>query len=328
VTENKYHELAEYLSKRMRMSHVYQPVMIMKLLSNQGKAKADEIALDLVQNDLSQVEYYTERVNQMVGKVLRNNQIVAKEGGEYQLIGFEELSDDEREKLIELCAIKINEYKKKRGMMIWDHRRKNRSPIDGSIRYQVLNRANNVCELCGISSEIRALEVDHIVPKNWNGRDELSNYQALCYKCNTNKRDTDDTDFRKRVQLFGNRDEHCVFCTIQREIVFEHPLAYVIKDKFEVTPGHHLIIPKRHFDNYFELKSAELLAFNELLLKTKDKLRNEDPSIEGFNIGINQGAIAGQTIFHTHMHLIPRRKGDVEHPTGGVRNVIPGKGGY
>jgi diadenosine tetraphosphate (Ap4A) HIT family hydrolase len=328
VAENNYHVLAEYLSKRMRMSHVYQPVMIMKLLSNQGKAKADEIALDLVQNDLSQVEYYTERVNQMVGKVLRNNQIVAKEKGEYQLIGFEELSDDERQKLIELCATKINEYKEKRGMLIWDHRRKNRSPIDGSIRYQVLNRANNVCELCGIPSDVRALEVDHIVPKNWKGPDELSNYQALCYKCNTNKRDTDDTDFRNRVELFGNRDEHCVFCTVQQEIVFEHPLAYVIQDKFEVTPGHHLIIPKRHFENYFELKSAELLAFNELLLKTKDKLRNDDASIEGFNIGINQGECAGQTIFHAHIHLIPRRKGDVENPTGGVRNVIPGKGGY
>lgn len=328
MTENKYRVLLEYLSKRMRMSHVYQPVMIMKLLSNQGKAKADEIALDLVQNDLSQLEYYSERVNQMVGKVLRNNQIVAKEKGEYQLIGFEELSDDERQKLIELCATKINEYKEKRGMLIWDHRRKNRSPIDGSIRYQVLNRANNVCELCGIPSDVRALEVDHIVPKNWKGPDELSNYQALCYKCNTNKRDTDDTDFRNRVELFGNRDEHCVFCTVQQEIVFEHPLAYVIQDKFAVSPGHHLIIPKRHFDNYFELKSAELLAVNELLLKTKDKLRNEDPSIEGFNIGINQGAVAGQTIFHTHMHLIPRRKGDIEHPTGGVRNVFPGKGGY
>jgi diadenosine tetraphosphate (Ap4A) HIT family hydrolase len=328
VSEKKYHVLFEYLSKRMRMSHVYQPVMIMKLLSNDGKAKADEIALDLVQNDLSQLEYYTERVNQMVGKVLRNNQIVAKAESVYQLIGFDELSDDERQKLIDLCAIKIDEYKEKRGMMIWDHRRKNRSPIDGSIRYQVLNRANNVCELCGISAEIRALEVDHIVPKNWKGPDELSNYQALCYKCNTNKRDTDDTDFRNRVELFGNRDEHCVFCKVQHEIVFEHPLAYVIKDKFAVTPGHHLIIPKRHFDNYFELKSAELLAMNELLIKTKDKLRNDDPSIEGFNIGINQGAIAGQTIFHAHMHLIPRRKGDVENPTGGVRNVIPGKGGY
>jgi ATP adenylyltransferase len=312
----------------MRMSHVYQPVMIMKLLSNDGKAKADEIALDLVQNDLSQLEYYTERVNQMVGKVLRNNQIVAKAEGVYQLIGFEELSDGERQKLIDLCAVKINEYKEKRGMMIWDHRRKNRSPIDGSIRYQVLNRANNVCELCGISSNVRALEVDHIIPKNWKGADELSNYQALCYKCNTNKRDTDDTDFRNRVELFGNRDEHCVFCKVQQEIVFEHHLAYVIQDKFAVTPGHHLIIPKRHFDNYFELKSAELLAFNELLVKTKDKLHNEDPSIAGFNIGINQGAIAGQTIFHTHMHLIPRRKGDVENPTGGVRNVIPGKGEY
>jgi diadenosine tetraphosphate (Ap4A) HIT family hydrolase/5-methylcytosine-specific restriction endonuclease McrA len=312
----------------MRMSHVYQPVMIMKLLSNDGKAKADEIALDLVQNDLSQLEYYTERVNQMVGKVLRNNQIVAKAEGVYQLIGFDQLSDDERQKLIDLCAIKINEYKEKHGMMIWDHRRKNRSPIDGSIRYQVLNRANNVCELCGIPSDVRALEVDHIVPKNWKGPDELSNYQALCYKCNTNKRDTDDTDFRNRVELFGNRDEHCIFCKVQHEIVFEHPLAYVIKDKFAVTPGHHLIIPKRHFDNYFELKSAELLAMNELLIKTKDQLRNDDPSIEGFNIGINQGAVAGQTIFHTHMHLIPRRKGDVENPTGGVRNVIPGKGGY
>jgi ATP adenylyltransferase len=185
-----------------------------------------------------------------------------------------------------------------------------------------------VCELCGIPSDVRALEVDHIVPKNWKGPDELSNYQALCYKCNTNKRDTDDTDFRNRVELFGNRDEHCIFCKVQHEIVFEHPLAYVIKDKFAVTPGHHLIIPKRHFDNYFELKSAELLAMNELLIKTKDQLRNDDPSIEGFNIGINQGAVAGQTIFHTHMHLIPRRKGDVENPTGGVRNVIPGKGGY
>jgi hypothetical protein len=85
VSINKYHLLADYLSKRMRMSHVYQPVMIMKLLSNQGKAKADEIALDLVQNDLSQLEYYTERVNQMVGKVLRNNQIVVKEKNEYPL---------------------------------------------------------------------------------------------------------------------------------------------------------------------------------------------------------------------------------------------------
>ena len=130
------------------MSHVYQPVMIKHLLENSGRAKAEEIAIDLVQNDLSQVEYYTERVNSMVGKVLRKNQIVVKVKNEYELIGYRDLKEKDKDELIELCQRKIEEYKQKRGMLIWDHRRKNRSPIDGSIRYQVLNRANNVCELC------------------------------------------------------------------------------------------------------------------------------------------------------------------------------------
>jgi diadenosine tetraphosphate (Ap4A) HIT family hydrolase/5-methylcytosine-specific restriction endonuclease McrA len=300
----------------------------MRLLENNGKAKANEIAVDLVQNDLSQLEYYIERVNQMVGKVLRNNQIVIKENTDYQLIGFDELSDIDRQKLIDICIKKIEEYKEKRGMLIWDHRRKNRSPINGSIRYQVLNRANNVCELCGISSEIRALEVDHIVPKNWKGSDDLSNYQALCYKCNANKRDTDDTDFRNRIYLFGNRAENCIFCNADNKVIFDHELAYVLEDQFAVTKGHHLIIPKRHFDNYFELKSAELLAINILLGKITTKLLKEDVSIEGFNIGVNQGEVAGQTVMHTHIHIIPRRKGDTPNPRGGVRNVIPGKGDY
>jgi diadenosine tetraphosphate (Ap4A) HIT family hydrolase/5-methylcytosine-specific restriction endonuclease McrA len=325
---NKFQVIEEYLNKRMRMSHVYQPVMIMKLLENNGKAKANEIAVDLVQNDHSQLEYYTERVNQMVGKVLRNNQIVIKENTDYQLIGFDELSEVDRQKLIDICIKKIEEYKEKRGMLIWDHRRKNRSPINGSIRYQVLNRANNVCELCGISSEIRALEVDHIVPKNWKGSDDLSNYQALCYKCNANKRDTDDTDFRNRIYLFGNRAENCIFCNADNKVIFDHELAYVLEDQFAVTKGHHLIIPKRHFDNYFELKSAELLAINILLDKIRTKLLKEDVSIEGFNIGVNQGEVAGQTVMHTHIHIIPRRKGDSPNPRGGVRNVIPGKGDY
>jgi diadenosine tetraphosphate (Ap4A) HIT family hydrolase len=76
------------------------------------------------------------------------------------------------------------------------------------------------------------------------------------------------------------------------------------------------------------LKSVELLAFNELIIKTKEKLLKEDKTILGFNIGMNQGETAGQTIFHTHIHLIPRRKGDVENPRGGIRNVILGKGDY
>jgi diadenosine tetraphosphate (Ap4A) HIT family hydrolase/5-methylcytosine-specific restriction endonuclease McrA len=325
---NKFQLLKQYLLKRMRMSHVYQPVMLKHLLENGGQANAEEIAADLVQNDLSQIEYYTKRVNEMVGKVLRNNEIVEKEKGVYTLIGYDDLSPQEREKLILICIEKIEDYKKKRGMLIWDHRRKNRSPVDGSVRYQVLNRANNVCELCGIPSTERALEVDHIVPKNWKGPDDLSNYQALCYKCNANKRDTDDTDFRERVLLFGKRDSECIFCNQLSKIIFEHELAYVIEDKFPVTKGHHLVIPKRHFSNYFELKSAELFAFNILMEQTRKFLIDKDPSIEGFNIGVNQGEIAGQTIMHVHIHIIPRRKGDVENPRGGIRHLIPGKGFY
>jgi len=323
-------QIKEYLYNKMRMSHVYQPVMIRHLLEHGGKAKADEIAVDLVQNDYSQIEYYTERVNQMVGKVLRNNSVVVKDKNQYQLIGFEELNEEERKQLINICSDKIEEYKQKRGLLIWNHRRKNRSPIDGSIRYQVLNRANNVCELCGIPSSERALEVDHIVPKNWKGADDLSNYQALCYKCNSNKRDTDDTDFRERIFLFEQRVNYCLFCHPQtdRVPVIDRNLAYVIEDKYPITDGHHLVIPKRHVENYFELKSAEINAIHQLLQQTRELLLKNDPTIEGFNIGINQGQVAGQTINHVHVHLIPRRKNDVENPRGGIRHVIPGKGDY
>tara|TARA_Y100000031_G_C8223715_1_gene387239 strand:- start:1545 stop:1853 length:309 start_codon:yes stop_codon:yes gene_type:complete len=102
----------------------------------------------------------------------------------------------------------------------------------------------------------------------------------------------------------------------------------VIRDGFPVTEHHSLVIPKRHVASYFELGQAEINAINQLLKKTKDKLSNIDSTIDGFNVGINDGESAGQTIFHCHVHLIPRRIGDVDNPKGGVRHTIPGKGFY
>ncbi len=321
-------ELREYLQLKMRMSHVYQPVMIRRLLLNNGVAKATEIALDLVQNDLSQIEYYEKRVNAMVGKVLRDNKVVDKSKDFYHLRGFSNISENERSELVNICEQKIEEYKKKRGLTIWDHRRRNRSPVDGSMRYKVLNRANNVCELCGVPSEERALEVDHIVPKNWGGEDDIHNYQALCWKCNAAKRDTDDTNFRDRGKVFEHKEEYCLFCHIKRPVIAENRLAYAIQDGYPVVHHHTLIIPKRHFDNYFDLKQAEFNAVHQLLSETKRILQQTDSAISGFNIGVNQGADAGQTVQHCHIHLIPRRNGDVENPRGGVRHIIPGKGYY
>jgi diadenosine tetraphosphate (Ap4A) HIT family hydrolase len=102
----------------------------------------------------------------------------------------------------------------------------------------------------------------------------------------------------------------------------------VIRDGFPVTPLHTLIIPKRHVLDYFGLHTPEVVGLNHLLLAQKDLLLIEDRTIDGFNIGMNCGETAGQSVWHCHMHLIPRRKGDVDKPRGGVRHVIPGKGFY
>jgi diadenosine tetraphosphate (Ap4A) HIT family hydrolase len=126
--------------------------------------------------------------------------------------------------------------------------------------------------------------------------------------------------------------EPCLFCSVQtddrKRIVAENELAYVIRDGFPVTQGHTLIIPKRHTADYFGLVQAEVHAINALMIEQRDLLGLDDSTIEGFNIGMNCGEVAGQTVFHCHVHLIPRRKGDVENPRGGVRHLISGKGFY
>ena len=121
----------------------------------------------------------------------------------------------------------------------------------------------------------------------------------------------------------------CLFCEMTEDrIIDRNDLAYAIRDGFPVTPLHALIIPKRHAVDYFDLTKEELLACDELLKKIKQDIHEEDVSVDGFNIGMNAGPSAGQTVFHCHIHLIPRRTGDVENPRGGVRHTIPGKGFY
>jgi len=121
----------------------------------------------------------------------------------------------------------------------------------------------------------------------------------------------------------------CIFCVIRKEeLQFENRLAYSSIDSYPVSEFHSLIVPKRHVETYFELTSEEIQACNELILKTKEKILKQDSSVKGFNIGTNAGKVAGQSILHCHIHLIPRREGDVEDPQGGVRSVIPKKQHY
>ena len=121
----------------------------------------------------------------------------------------------------------------------------------------------------------------------------------------------------------------CLFCNINRiDLVFDNEFAFASFDSYPVSKYHSLIVPKRHILDYFELTNDELLACNDLIKKIKKKIQNEDKTVDGFNIGTNSGVAAGQSIMHCHIHLIPRRKGDVDNPQGGVRGVIPSKQHY
>ena len=144
------------------------------------------------------------------------------------------------------------------------------------------------------------------------------------------KRDRDATDFVALRESYGNREDNCPFCVRQNagNIYLKNELCFGIKDGYPVTDLHMLVIPKRHVSDFFELYEPEKHACMRLLDEAERIVKAQDPAIAGFNVGINAGEAAGQTVHHCHVHLIPRRTGDVEQPRGGVRNVIPGKGAY
>ncbi|MCI0461580.1 MAG: HIT family protein [Gemmataceae bacterium] len=120
----------------------------------------------------------------------------------------------------------------------------------------------------------------------------------------------------------------CPFCHLPAERILaanEHAVALL--DAYPVSPGHTLIVSRRHVASYFDLTAEEARGLHELLCQMHARLQAAG-SAEGYNVGINVGKAAGQTILHVHLHLIPRYPGDVEDPVGGVRNVIPGRGRY
>ncbi len=328
--QDAFSQLEHFIRNEMRMSHIYQPVMLAELLMRNGKATVREVAKALLSHDASQIEYYEHITKNMVGKVLTKNRgITSRDGGAYNLKGFETLTPEQIGALVELCEEKIEDYVAKRGKAIWEHRRKSAGYIAGTARYEVLKRAKYRCELCGVSAEEKALEVDHILPRKHGGGDEMHNLQALCYSCNATKRDRDDTDFRGIAQAYHERSTGCAFCELPQErIIAENELALAFRDGFPVTEHHTLIIPKRHVSDYFDLFQPERNAMQALMEEQRELILQADKTVSAFNVGINAGADAGQTIFHCHMHLIPRRKGDVDEPRGGVRGVIPSKQRY
>ena len=142
MPSNEYQKLSDFIKKQMKMSHIYQPVMLIELLSRKGSASTTEIAKALLGYDISQVEYYEHITKNMVGKVLTKSRgITSKESNQYTLNDFDGLTENEISDLIELCHIKIEEFLGKRGDKVWEHRRKSSGYISGTLRYEILKRA-------------------------------------------------------------------------------------------------------------------------------------------------------------------------------------------
>ncbi len=128
----------------------------------------------------------------------------------------------------------------------------------------------------------------------------------------------------------SDRANPCPFCPPQTEpnVLERCGTVVAIADKHPVTPGHLLIVPIRHTRDFFLMTPEEKRDADGLIQRLRARIEASDPAVSGFNIGVNCGRSAGQTILHAHIHLIPRRDGDVAQPRGGVRGVIPSRQTY
>ena len=143
--------LRDFLDRQMRMSHIYQPVMLEVLLAGGGTASIRDIAVAILAHDESQIDYYQEIVKKMPGRVLAAHGIVRREGGSYRLHeDVETLSAQERDDLIVQCREAVEKFKAARGAAIWEHRAPGLGIIPGRQRYETLKRAHFRCELCGV----------------------------------------------------------------------------------------------------------------------------------------------------------------------------------
>jgi diadenosine tetraphosphate (Ap4A) HIT family hydrolase len=134
----------------------------------------------------------------------------------------------------------------------------------------------------------------------------------------------------KGETVLGDEHADCVFCSEVRAAaaVATHGSTFAVQDLYPVTEGHLLIIPRRHTPDFFSMTETERADTLALIDELRRRVTASDPSVLGFNIGMNCGEAAGQTVMHAHVHLIPRRRGDTPNPRGGVRGVIPGRMAY
>jgi ATP adenylyltransferase len=321
-----YQELKLFLEKKMVMSHIYQPLLIKLLVDSGGVATVRHLALQFLGYDESQVMYYEKTLKNMPIKVLSRHGVI-KRNEQLVMLEVQKLSLEQKAEIKKICEQKIQDFIVNRGLSIWDYRLLDANVVPDSLRFRVLKEARGRCAMCGVTRDDRPIDIDHIIPLSKGGKTVYSNLQVLCSKCNRSKGNKDQTDFRSLPKV---NESTCLFCSLldSKKVIDENEFAFSIMDKYPVTTGYVLIIPIRHIASYSEITSAEMLAIHDLIKIRTRLLSEENQGVSDYNIGVNNGENAGQTIHHLHFHLIPRRKGDVVNPRGGIRSVVPEKKEY
>jgi ATP adenylyltransferase len=194
---NTAEQIIDFIRNRMRMSHVYQPLLIRALVRAGGSATLRQLSTALLMEDESQLLYYEDRIRKMPLPVLRGHGIVTSTR-DLVALSAGRLTYEQRAAIELACTQKLAEFLQRRGMATWDYRLIDSDPVRADVRYQVLAAARGRCALCGATCADRRIEVDHIIPRSRGGSNDAANLQALCDECNRGKSNTDDTDFRAK----------------------------------------------------------------------------------------------------------------------------------
>ena len=307
-----FEELQDFIRSRMQMTHVYQPLMIKTLLESGNRATAEDVARDFLNEDKAQLEYYTGIAKRWPKVTLSRHGVIKYSGrgknGTFTLL-IDDITEEQRRRLLELCDLRLKEYVDRTLRLPWFNRRGSREHVPGNLRYDVLAKSKGHCVACGVSSLERAIEVDHIVPVNMGGSNDISNLQALCYRCNAQKRDRDDTDFIMVLNRLKYRNPKCPLCRSGGRI-FENGMAFAVRSSKPTAELHSLVLPRRHVGTFFDLIPAERMLCLELVDSVKSEIQKSDGTVTGFNVGFDADRIAGHMTEHCQIHVIPRRLGD------------------
>jgi 5-methylcytosine-specific restriction endonuclease McrA len=190
-----FEQLREFLLNRMKMSHIYQPLLIRSLVESGGQATLRQLAAEFLIRDESQILYYEKRLKEMPVRILKKHGVIENDGHTVRLVTGK-LDLRQRAELRRICEEKICNYIEARGIKVWSYESLDLGVVSDDLRYRVLKEGGSRCALCGARGKDTPLDVDHIIPRSKKGSNDISNLQILCAKCNRTKRDRDDEDFR------------------------------------------------------------------------------------------------------------------------------------